>query len=225
MLNISIQYHPYQYDCFHRIVVLRLILMNALFLSAFILNHQDTFFPKKHHILDSATTTKKRRMSVSKDDESIISSCLWEEKYNIYKQSMRDVLQSSRVSRRETDEDLQVVSKILLDTSSIPYFPIDWIDDYTLMMNETNIEPSSSSATTTVTNRNHSYSLSSSRKHTFMNNLKSQRDLYINVTGIQPNQYKLAVKALNYLGDSCAKKNFPYPLHYGWMKVRELGTY
>ena len=122
-------------------------------------------------------------------------------KNHVYKQFILDVLASPRVSRRESDEDMIVVSKILLEPSFVTYFQID--------------EQSVTSAETNVTY---------SRKQMFMNQLRSQRDKYMNITGITTAQYKLALKALNYLGDTCAKRNSSLPLYVGWSKVRELGV-
>jgi hypothetical protein len=127
------------------------------------------------------------------------------EKYEVYKQFIQDVLASPRVSRRETNEDLDVVARVLLEPTLVPYFPIDsWYDD------QSDIYPPDN--------------VTASRKQTFINQLRSQRDTYMNITGISTEQYKLALKALNYLGDTCAKRNASLPLFLGWTKVKELGV-
>jgi len=62
-----------------------------------------------------------------------------------------------------------------------------------------------------------------SDNHDFKEYMKEQRDTFLQKTELNQNQKQLAVRALNYIGDHCAKKRTSAPLHVAWDKIKEAG--
>jgi len=114
------------------------------------------------------------------------------ELFNQYATVMEEVLQSRRVLRNIKEEDIQMVSKYLLQNKQY-------------------------SSTTTTTN------YSQMTEGELRSNIAKSKDTYLTQTQLTPAQYKLALMALTYMGDYCAKKRVSIPLLVAWYIVKDGG--
>lgn len=115
--------------------------------------------------------------------------------YQVYEESMQQVLNSFRVTQPKDDpEDLEVAKSFLFSPKRfIPTNPANYVQKD--IHDETK----------------------------FRDHVNSQSTYFLETTKFSKAQKEMILRALTYIGDYCAKQQTSDPLHVAWDKVKEAG--